>query len=222
MEEKLLITIDGPAASGKTSVSRELAGRWGCSWVSTGAFYRGIAYVALQEKVDLMDEEALVDLIERKDWEVCLNPNKTQFMYKGEDVTDHIYLEEYGGAASKVSQHPKVRKALLEAQRELPNKVNGLVAEGRDCGSVVFPDADFKVYLTAHSLNRAQRRSKEEGIGLEETVAVQAKRDQQDKTRSAAPLQVPDNAHVVDTSEMDLQQVVEHVDKLIHKQFPKI
>ena len=210
-----VVTIDGPAASGKSSVSRELAQRFGWSWVSTGAFYRGIAYVALATGSNLEDEEAIAHIVKNEDWEVCMDPVRTQFVFKGEDVTDEIYKEEIGSAASKVSHHPKVRSSLLAMQRDCRNKVSGLVAEGRDCGTVVFPDAPVKIYLTAKSDSRAQRRAQEQGRSFEETKAAQKQRDQQDSSRQASPLQVPENAHVVDTSEMDLQQVVEHIDGLV-------
>ncbi len=212
-----VVTIDGPAASGKTSVSRELANRLGWSWVSTGAFYRGIAFSALVAGVDLEDEAALVGLVDGGKWEVCMSPDRTQFMYDGNEVTDEIYKEAMGAAASKISKHTKLRASLLEKQRDCLKKTNGLVAEGRDCGTVVFPSAPVKVYLTARSESRAQRRAEEQGASLEETQALQKKRDEQDTNRAAAPLQIPKNAHVVDTSEMDLQQVVEHIDNIVRE-----
>ncbi|MCB0392822.1 MAG: (d)CMP kinase [Bdellovibrionales bacterium] len=210
-----VITIDGPAASGKTSVSRELAQRFSWSWVSTGAFYRGIAFVALKQNVDLNDEAALIKIVNSDLWEVCMSPDRTQFLYNNQDVTDEIYKEEMGSAASQIGQHQKLRRSLLEAQRNCVSKVEGLVAEGRDCGTVVFPDADVKIYLTAKSENRAKRRADEQGASFEEMAKAQKRRDKDDQTRVAAPLQVPENAHVVDTSDMDLQQVVEHVDSIV-------
>jgi len=113
--KKLLVTIDGPAASGKTSVSREIANRLGWNWVSTGAFYRGIAFLALKFKVGLSDEHALVDLVGEKNWKVFMSPERTQFILDDEDVTDQIYLEEIGSAASKISHHPRLRESLLQA-----------------------------------------------------------------------------------------------------------
>ena len=212
-----VVTIDGPAASGKSSVSRELAQRFGWSWVSTGAFYRGLAYVALQKQVDLDSEEQVAQLIDGADWEICMSPERTQFLYEGNDVTDEIYSENLGTAASQVSRHPKVREQLLEKQRECTTSVSGLVAEGRDCGTVVFPNAPVKIYLTARSESRAQRRAQEQGGKAEEMLEAQQARDTRDQTRSTAPLQVPEKAHVVDTSEMDLQQVVEHIDGIVRE-----
>lgn len=214
-----LVTIDGPAASGKTSVSREVANRLGWSWVSTGAFYRGLAYVADQEGVDLDDEIALVQLVDSDLWSVCMSPERTHFLYKKNEVTDEIYKEQVGEMASKISQHQKLRSSLLEAQRRCLKGAVGLVAEGRDCGTVVFPKAPIKIYLTANSENRARRRANEEGANIKQTQEAQEKRDLQDSTRKAAPLQIPENAHVIDTSELDLHQVVEKIDKLVRAKF---
>ncbi|MCB0385902.1 MAG: (d)CMP kinase [Bdellovibrionales bacterium] len=210
--------MDGPAASGKTSVSREVARRLGWRWVSTGAFYRGLAFVARQLHADLSNEEAVVDVAESADWEVRLSPERTLVFLNDEDVTDEIYREEMGEFASQISQFPKVRSSLLEAQRRCLKKGSvGLVAEGRDCGTVVFPNAPVKVYLEAASGSRAERRALEQGASVEETKASQARRDQQDKTRKTAPLQVPDEAHRVDTSDLSLEEVVDLVEGLIRK-----
>ncbi|MCB9026699.1 MAG: (d)CMP kinase [Bdellovibrionaceae bacterium] len=210
-----VVTIDGPAASGKTSVSRELAQRLGWSWVSTGAFYRGLAYVAIKEKANLDNEKELVALVHKANWQVCMSPDRTQFLYNDKDVTDEIYKEEIGSAASQIGRHKKFRESLITAQRNCVSKVNGLIAEGRDCGTVIFPMAQVKFYLTAKSESRAQRRADEQGANLMQTLEAQKQRDKQDKNRAAAPLQIPENAHIVDTSEWDLQQVIEHLDSIV-------
>ncbi len=213
--ETPVVTIDGPAASGKSSVSRDLAQRLGWQWLSTGAFYRGIGYVAGEKSADLSNESGLVDLINEKDWKVVMTPERTQFFYKAKDVTDHISLEHVGDIASKISHYPEVRKHLLKAQRDMAHRGPGLVAEGRDCGTVVFPQAKVKIYLTAHSSSRAQRRSEEQGVSLQKTIETQKLRDEQDSSRKAAPLQVPEGAHVIDTSELNQQQVVDKVEELV-------
>ena len=212
-----VVTIDGPAASGKSSVSRGLAQQMGWKWVSTGAFYRGLACVAQDIGVSIEDEAALVALAESKDWKVVLGEQRTQVFYGKKDMTDQVYTEETGSAASKISHYPLVRKSLLQAQRDCAIGVAGLVAEGRDCGTVVFPSAPVKIFLTAHSENRAVRRAKEEGRSVEETQKAQQIRDRQDSTRQAAPLQVPEGAVVVDTSEMGLNQVIDHVVAIVRK-----
>lgn len=210
-----VVTIDGPAASGKSSVSRELAKSLGWKWVSTGAFYRGLAYVAQVSGTDLGSESALSELATSDRWGVVLSDERTKVFFEGEEVTDNIYLEEVGSAASQLSLYPKVRESLLAAQRACAGNSEWLVAEGRDCGTVVFPEAPLKIYLTARSEARAQRRAAEEGISVVETAKAQAERDHQDTTRKAAPLQVPEQAHVIDTSTMDLNQVVEKVRSLV-------
>jgi cytidylate kinase len=212
---KMIVTIDGPLASGKTSVSRKLAQLNGWKWVSTGAFYRGLAFLAQFKKVDLQDEEAVVHLSRTADWSVQLDEDRTRVIVEGRDVTPEIYAEQTGGAASQISRFPKVRESLLEAQRDCALDAPGLVAEGRDCGTVVFPQALVKFYLTAESANRAVRRATEEGKSVAEITAVQKQRDRRDQNREAAPLQIPPQAHVIDTTHMNLDQVVQQVDQIL-------
>lgn len=213
-----VITIDGPAASGKSSLSRHLSQMLNCPWVSTGAFYRGIAYIAKKSGVDLNSEQQVVNLIRQKNWEVKMTPEKTLFYYQEEDVTPFIFLEETGNAASQVSQFPKVREALLEAQRELAHRGTNLVAEGRDCGSVIFPEAKVKFFLTASSESRAIRRALEEGSEVSKVQFDQKKRDQLDSSRKSAPMTTPEGAYVIDTSDMTLDQVVESVEKIVRQE----
>jgi len=205
-----VITIDGPAASGKSSVSRELAKKLGCDWVSTGSFYRGLAYVAVQMKVDLSDEQSLAELAISDVWGVVVSLDRTRVVFKGQDVTSEAHQESMGTVASQVSQYPLVRKMLLEPQRRCQSH-KGLVAEGRDCGSVVFPYADLKIYLTADSESRALRRAQEQGDTKESIEKLQKSRDNADLSRRFAPLQVADGARVVDTSSMNLNEVVDFV-----------
>ncbi len=211
-----VITIDGPAASGKTSVSRELATKMGWKWVSTGAFYRAVAYAALQSHIDLSDVNALRDLALGKDWQVVITAAQTEVYFKNQKVTSQIFAEEVGSAASKISSHPEVREALLQAQRNCAGP-EGLVAEGRDCGTVVFPDAAVKIYLTAASEKRAIRRATEKGSEVSEVLKAQKLRDNQDSQRKAAPMQIPENAHVIDTSETTLQTVVAEIEKIVRR-----
>ncbi len=209
----VVITIDGPAASGKSSVSRELAKRFGFAWVSTGAFYRGLAFVAIKKEIDLDDVPAIEKLSHSKEWEIKLTPEKTCVIFQDQDVTEFINHEDVGSFASRISHHLPVRQALLQKQRDCIIGKKGLVAEGRDCGTVVFPDAPVKVYLTAKSENRAQRRALEQGSDLQEVQSAQKIRDLQDSSRKAAPLQIPENSFVVDTTELNLSQVVDEVEK---------
>lgn len=218
VEMGLVITIDGPAASGKTSVSRELAKRLGWQWVSTGAFYRGLAYAALEMRTDLESEDELIQLASRRDvWKVEMSDSKTRVVFQERDVTEMISQEDVGSVASKISHFPKVRAALLGAQRSCSDLALGLVAEGRDCGTVVFPDAEAKVYLTASQVNRAERRAREQGADASEIGEAQKKRDEQDSTRKAAPLQVPDQALVLDSTHLGFEEVVAEVELYVRK-----
>lgn len=216
-----VVTIDGPAASGKTSVSRELARRLGWHWVSTGAFYRGLAYVAQRLNLDLDDEAKLSELSRSNVWRVEMAEYKTHVYFGDEDVTSEISREDVGNVASKISHFPRVRQSLLENQRDCSMRTEGLIAEGRDCGTVVFPQADVKIYLTARSESRAERRAKEQGLSAESLIEEQNQRDLQDSTRKAAPLQVPENALVVDTTTMDFDEVVNRVEAYVRSHLKK-
>lgn len=212
-----VVTIDGPAASGKSSVSRELARRLGWSWVSTGAFYRGLAYVADELKVDFTDESALVATAISNVWSVEMDHEKTRVVLNGRDVTDEVNREQVGNRASIVSSLPKVRAALLEAQRRCAFGVKGLVAEGRDCGTVVFPKANVKVFLTARAEDRAARRAKDEGRSVEETQDAQKIRDSQDANRKTAPMQASADSVMVDTTQLGFIEVVELIENLVRE-----
>lgn len=206
-----IITIDGPSASGKSSVSRELARRLGWKWVSTGAFYRGLAFVAMKEGVDPSDTQRLVKLTADPVWEVRMDDDQTRVFYKKQDVTLEILSEENGSRASMVSQNPEVRHALLQNQRDCASFVPGLVAEGRDCGTVVFPNALLKVFLTASQEERAARRAKEQGLDFQATHDLQKERDHQDSSRAAAPMQIPENARVMNSNGLQLSEVVDQI-----------
>jgi cytidylate kinase len=215
--DTIIVTIDGPAASGKTSVSSELAKRLGWSWVSTGAFYRGLAYVALAKKLPLDQEKTVAVLCDLKDWQVKMTDDRTQVFYQNKEVTAEISKEEVGTAASQISHYPSIRKGLLEAQRNCAKGMKGLIAEGRDCGTVVFPQAQVKIYLTARSEDRAQRRATEHGKDVVETLKLQQKRDSQDSQRATAPLQIPENAEILDTSTLGFTEVVDRVEQIVRQ-----
>lgn len=210
-----VITIDGPAASGKSSVSRELAKLLAIPWVSTGAFYRGLAYAAIRTNTDLSDKAALTELAMSDVWKVVMSSERTQVWFRDENITDEISQEKVGNVASQISHYPEVRSSLLDSQRQCALKANGLVAEGRDCGTVVFPQAEVKIYLTASSEHRAQRRAQELGMDEKELVIQQKQRDEQDSTRKVAPLQVPPDALVVDATQLNLSQVVQQVHQFV-------
>ena len=220
--QSFLITIDGPAASGKSSVSRAVAKKLGWNWVSTGAFYRGLAYVALHEKLRTDDIQGLVALCGSSLWHVEMSDAETRVIYRGQDVTRQIQDENIGSYASKVSPHPDVRNALLGPQRACLHGGSGLVAEGRDCGTVVFPFAPLKIFLTAGGEERAQRRAQEHGKSVAEILQAQEKRDFQDRHRTTAPLQVAQGGVLIDSSQLDFVSVVAHVLEQALKTFPEL
>lgn len=208
MSKPKLITIDGPSASGKSSVSRMVAAKLGWNWVSTGAFYRGLALAALKKGIDTLDEVALVELAKSDHWNIEMDPQDTRVVIDGVDCTDEIGGEEVGAKASKISQIPEVRTALLQRQRDCFDEEKGLVAEGRDCGTVVFPNATAKIYLTASPALRALRRSNEDTNTQEVTQELQKLRDAQDSQRKVAPLKVAEGALTIDSSFLSLEEVV--------------
>ncbi|MBX7231612.1 MAG: (d)CMP kinase [Bdellovibrionales bacterium] len=216
-----IVTIDGPSASGKTSVARGVAKKFGWNWISTGAFYRGLAYVAkllqidfeseFSEKINPLIEDKLIRLCQSSLWKVQMDPENTRVVFQGKDITNFIYREEVGEWASKVSLIESVRAHLLQAQRDCAQAGSGLVAEGRDCGSVIFPKAQVKIYLTASSSQRAERRALEEGSSPDLIKAAQKARDAQDSERKVAPLVIPEDSLVIDASSMDLNAVIQTV-----------
>jgi cytidylate kinase len=217
-----VIAIDGPSGSGKSTVSARIAKKFGYVFLSTGAFYRGLAYLAFKKEVDLNDESAVVALIDSPDWQITANTLETRVKVLGVDVTDELNNEQVGALASRVSRSPTVRLALLEPQRRF-RKFPGLVAEGRDCGTVVFPDALVKIFLTADLDARAVRRFKEDttGASAEAIKEAQKKRDQADATRKAAPMAKAEDAIELDTSNLTLDEVVDKIEQIIQRRLAK-
>lgn len=208
---KLLITIDGPAGAGKTTVSRQLAGRLGYRYIDTGALYRGVAYMAHRRGIAPGDDAALGRLL--KGLELNFEPAESgqRLLADDEDITEVIRTPEISMLASAVSARPLVRDYLLEVQREL-GRQKAAVFEGRDMGTVVFPEAEVKFFLSAAEQVRAQRRFDEiqakTGTSLEEVERDMRRRDEQDRTRSVAPLKAADDAIRIDSSDLSIEQVV--------------
>jgi len=224
MTKNLIITIDGPAGAGKSTISKILAKKLGYIYLDTGALYRALAYKALKLKIDLNDISSLKDLCLKT--EVSLqNINGQMRVYvDGEDVEQKIRTEEVGLTASKISTYAVIRDKLLDLQREAGAR-GGIVAEGRDMGSVVFPDAECKFYLDAKIDERIRRRHKElAGKGLSaEYQSIQKDmiaRDEQDQKRELAPLKAPQGAIVVDSDNLSINEVVEKILSNISKKKP--
>ncbi|MGH9079270.1 MAG: (d)CMP kinase, partial [Acidimicrobiales bacterium] len=188
-----LIAIDGPAGSGKSTVSRALAHRLGLARLDTGAMYRAVAWAALEHGVEPGDRASMARLARGLTISVG-----ERVEADGTDVTDAIRGREVSGVVSTVAAHPEVRAVLVERQRQWVAEHVGGVVEGRDIGSVVLPEADLKIYLTAAAGERARRRPEEEAEAL-------ARRDRMDSTRRASPLGVADGARVIDTTDRPVE-----------------
>jgi cytidylate kinase len=207
-----VITIDGPAGSGKSTISRLLAKKIGYLYLDTGAMYRAVALAAKRNKTDLNDGKALEELCHSLDLQFKTDQAPPRLFLNGEDISSSIRSPEMDMASSKVSAVGEVRKAMTGLQRKMAKGMT-LVAEGRDMGTVVFPDAKHKFYLTASLKIRTERRHKER-LERGETVSralVESqlkKRDHQDKTRTIAPLRAADDAKIIDTTEMTPEQVL--------------
>jgi cytidylate kinase len=194
-----LIAIDGPAGAGKSTVSSAVAARLGLDRLDTGAMYRSVAWEALRRGVDPGDQPAVAEIAATADIEVA-----QAVTMNGTDVTDAIRTPEVSWAVSIVAANPDVRRELVVRQRRWAAERTGGVVEGRDIGSVVFPDATVKIYLTASPEERARRRHDESADGL-------ATRDRLDSTRQASPLTQAPDAHVLDTTGRSVEDVVEEV-----------
>lgn len=212
MEQNIpIIAIDGPVASGKGSVSAGVAKVLGFNVLDSGSLYRLTAYAALKQQKPLEDEEQ----IEQTAINLKAVFKDGKILLEGEDVTDAIRQEEVGLAASKVAVHPKVRKALFKLQRDYA-QAPGLVADGRDMGSVVFPEATLKIFLTASAEARAKRRYnqlKEKGIhsNIADLVKDLKERDERDLKRSVAPLVPAPGAKILDSSDLTLEETINQV-----------
>jgi len=219
--ETPVITIDGPSGSGKGTISRMLARELGFHFLDSGALYRLLAYAANQRGVALDDEAELVRLSGDMDIAFPADGRDNLVLLEHENVGDAIRTEAAGDGASQVAALPSVRRALLERQRAF-RAPPGLVADGRDMGTVVFPDADLKIFLTASSEERARRRYKqlkEKGIEADyDTVLGDIRgRDERDSKRAVAPLVPAADAIVVDTSEQDIDATMQCMRDLLKK-----
>lgn len=217
-----VITVDGPSGSGKGTLSQQIAKKMGWHLLDSGAMYRILAYGAAQRKLELNDIPNLCDLAEKLD--VTFKDNKGNpalVIFEGQDITQEVRTEECGNRASKIAQIPEVREALLVRQRSF-RKMPGLVADGRDMGTVVFPDSPLKIYLEASPTVRAKRRWAElqqRGIdvSLDNLFSEIEARDIRDKQRKASPLIPASDAIVLDTTNLSIAEVFDEAEKLIDK-----
>ncbi|RUM89173.1 MAG: (d)CMP kinase [Thermovibrio sp.] len=216
MKRPRIITIDGPAGAGKSTVAREIARRFGYLHLDSGALYRAIGYACKERGVNLNDGEAVLKVA--RSLSVELLP-EGRVLLNGEDVTERIRTPEGGALAARVAQYPEVREIVVELLRKMA-RGKRVVIDGRDAGSYIFPDADLKIYLTASPEERARRRYEEllkKGfkVSYEKVLKEVLERDRMDESRKFAPLKVPEGAVTIDTTGKSLEEVISEISKLI-------
>lgn len=213
----LIIAIDGPAGSGKSTVAREVARKLRLSYVDTGAIYRSLAYEALQKQLREDDEEGIAELAKKLPLRIVTSPEGQKFFLEDIDISEVIRSEKVSRLASVMSRHKKVREQLLDLQRKLgSNAEQGAVLEGRDIGTVVFPDAQLKFFLTASNEERARRRCEEliargEQASFERVLQEIMERDERDSKRDIAPMVPAQDARIVDTTFLPLGAVIDFI-----------
>ena len=220
LSNAIIITIDGPAGAGKTTVSRMLAESLNYAYVDTGALYRGVAYAAQKNAVPADDDNALASLCANLTLEFRVSDAGTRLFADDFDITDHIRTPEITMLASDVSARPVVRAFLLDVQRALGRR-KAAVFEGRDMGTVVFPNAEVKFFLDASAQTRAERRYNEtahlKSQTLEEVSKDMARRDANDSSRKVAPLKPAPDAVYIDSSDLTIEGVVDRMLAYIKK-----
>ncbi|ADT99459.1 MULTISPECIES: (d)CMP kinase [Mycolicibacterium] len=222
MSRSLVIAIDGPAGTGKSSVAKGLARSLNASYLDTGAMYRIVTLNALRAGVDLDDAAAIAAATDEVDLAVGYDPDEDRFLLAGADVSAEIRGDAVTKAVSAVSAVPAVRARLVEIQRQLAAAAGNVVVEGRDIGTVVLPDADVKIFLTASAEVRAQRRTDQNIANgrpgdYESVLADVRRRDHLDSTRAVSPLRAAEDAIVVDTSDMNQSEVVARLAELVEQ-----
>lgn len=211
----MIVAIDGPAGAGKSTIAQTVAQTLGLPLIDTGAMYRTVAYLALQQNIPLDDEAKLAELAKTLDFSFELVDDENRAYCNGKALGVEIRSEQVGKAASIISQHEAVRSSLVKLQRQL-GAAHGSVMEGRDIGTVVFPDAEVKVFLTASPKERARRRVeqlKEQGIdaNYDEILNEICERDARDSTRAAAPLVAASDAVKIDSTTHTIDEVVRQI-----------
>lgn len=217
MNKRIVVAIDGPAGSGKSTVAKRVAAKLGFTYIDTGAMYRAVALLADRTGVDLSSESKLEAVA--REAKIELPAGGTRVLLNGEDVTEAIRTPRMSEAASKISAVPAVRRVLVEKQRAMASETS-VVMEGRDIGTVVFPNADIKIFLDASPGVRKQRRlleraAKGDPVSPEEIAREIEERDLRDRTRADSPLLQAPDAMYIDTSDLSLDEVEERILKLI-------
>jgi len=212
MTKPFIIAVDGPSGAGKSTLSRRLARELGLLYIDTGAMYRAVALACARAGVNTSNAERAGQVARHTSIRLEGDPDSLRVILDGRDVSEEIRGEAVGREASVVSAVPEVRRELVKRQREMGSVGSGVVLDGRDIGTVVFPDADVKFFLTAVPEERARRRldeerAKERGASFEATLADINERDLRDATRDDSPLRIADDAVVIDTTEFSIDEV---------------
>ncbi len=214
MDKRITVAIDGPAGAGKSTLARRIAQKLGYLYIDTGAMYRAVALWAIRLNIALSDMHRLEQLADQA--EIDFVPGENTILLNGEDVTTAIREPGLGDAASKISPIPAVRRALVKRQREL-GKSASIVMEGRDIGTIVFPEADVKIFLDALPEARAERRARELDQPVDSVQAEIEQRDQRDRSRAESPLVQAPDAIYLDTSGMSIEEVEEALLKIVRE-----
>ncbi len=214
----MIIAIDGPAGAGKSTIAKLIAKKINCTYINTGAMYRAVAYFLLKEEksIESLKESELQALLA----EINIQFKDERTILNGEDITEKIRTEEVARLASTVAKNPLVRERLTHLQRQIAKKEECVVMEGRDIGTVVFPNADVKIFLTASPEERARRRYEElvakgQNVSYEEILQQIKKRDKQDTEREIAPLKPTEDYTIIDTTNKTIEEIADNIIKIV-------
>ncbi|MGB6178381.1 (d)CMP kinase [Carnobacterium sp.] len=219
MTNKMMIAIDGPASAGKSTVAKILANELGYIYCDTGAMYRALTHEALQQKIDLENEEALIELLKHSDISFEPSEMNQKVFLNNEEVTEAIRQPDVTNSVSIVAAHGQVRKELVKRQQKIADK-GGVVMDGRDIGTTVLPNAEVKIFLIASVEERAERRYKENKLnGIHTPLELLKKeisdRDYKDSHRASSPLTRAEDAQLLDTTSLNIQQVVGKIKEVV-------
>ncbi len=216
----MIVAIDGPAGAGKSSVAKEVAKRLGLTYIDTGAMYRALTWKAINNQIDINNEDKLESLLKSSKIELQSSPDGLKILIDDLDVTREIREPEINNSVSLVSSHKEIRDLMVIKQRNIANLKKGVVMDGRDIGTVVFPNADIKLFLTASVEERAKRRFKEQiekGIAtdMDQLIKDISLRDDTDRNRPVAPLKPADDAIIIDTTKLSYEEVIKKLLSLV-------